>query len=410
MSALELELQHPPALDPQTALLVRPLSIVPDGDEFLVGDVERTEYVMLPRIGVEVIQLLQAGHTVAETTATVGLDVDVPDFINTLLELGFVSVRRHGSVAAATRPVPVGLPLGLRHLFGRTGWTVAGVCVAVSLAIIARWPALLPTYQDIFFLGAPLPSIVCITLLTYGLAAVHEVCHWAAARAAGVDARMTINRRLYFLVFETDLSGLWSLPRARRYGPLLAGMAFDVVVFCVAEVGRAGVELGWWQLGAGIGPLLGAVAFVQLIALAAQGYVFMRTDLYAVLITATGCINLWRINQLRLLALVRRLNPAQQAELTAAHGRDLEVARWYAPISVVGVGLAVACFGVYFLPATLHLVEWLAATLVAAQLASGEFWAALAFSIVVLSPRALTLGVLGRDVYRRLFAPQIADR
>lgn len=394
-----------PALDPHTVLLVRPLSIVPDGDEFLVGDVERTEYVMLPRIGVDVIRLLQAGHTLAQTCATIGPEVDVPDFVNSLLDLGFASVQPSGSVVAAARQVQVGLPLGLRHLFGPVGWTLAGISVALSLAIVARWPALFPTYQDIFFLGSPLPSIVCITLLTYGLAAVHEVCHWAAARAAGVDAQMTINRRLYFLVFETDLSGLWSLPRGRRYGPLLAGMAFDTMVFCAVELGRAGVELGWWQLAPGVGPLLGAVAFVQLIALAAQGYVFMRTDLYAVLITATGCINLWRINQLRLLALVRRLNVAQQAELAAAHGRDLEVARWYAPISVVGVGLAVACFGVYFLPATLHLLEWLAATLSAAQLASPEFWAALAFSIVVLSPRVLTLAVLSRDLYRR-FAPR----
>jgi putative peptide zinc metalloprotease protein len=404
MSALELELEHPPALDPRTALRVRPLSIVPDGDEFLVGDVGRAEYVMIPRIGVEVIRLLEAGHTMAETTATIGPDIDVPDFINTLLELGFVSVAPPGSVPAASPPVPVGLPFGLRHAFGPAGWAVAGICVALSATIVARWPDLFPSYHDIFFLGAPLPSIVCITLLTYALAAAHEVCHWAAARAAGVDARMTINRRLYFLVFETDLSGLWSLPRRCRYGPLLAGMAFDAVVFCAAQVGRAGVELGWWQLPAGAGSLLGAVAFVQLVALAAQGYVFMRTDLYAVLITATGCINLWRINQLRLLGLVRRLNPAQQAELAAAHARDLEVARWYAPISVVGVGLAAACFGVYFLPATLHLLEWLANTLAAAQLASAEFWAALAFSIVVLSPRALTLGVLVRDLYRRYAA------
>jgi hypothetical protein len=378
---------------------------VAEGEEFLVGNPEQGEYVLLPEVGVRVIRLLQAGQTMGSVVAEIGPAVDVPDFVATLLELGFVSLvpsqsAEHQSAdpMRPVRRVPPGL---VRPLFGQTAWTVYAGCAVLAVAVLGVRPALVPTSQDIFFLPSPLASITCVTLLIYGLAALHEICHWAAARAEGLDARITVSRRLYFLTFETDLSQLWGLPRRRRYGALLAGMAFDVVVLCATLVARLGDVDGWWQLAAGVGQLLAALAFVELAALVAQGYIFARTDLYAVLVTATGCINLWRINQLRLLRLARRLTADQQRELAEAHARDLAVARWYAWVYVAGVALAGGFFLVCYLPATLQLVGWLASVVGAAQVTTLDFWAALLFAVVVLSPHVLTVGVMVRDLRYR---------
>jgi hypothetical protein len=240
-----------------------------------------------------------------------------------------------------------------------------------------------------------------VTLLTYLLALMHEACHWAAARAEGLDARITIGRRLYFFVFETDLSQLWGLPARRRYSALLAGMAFDAIVACGALVAHAGAAGSWWHLAGGAIRFLSTLTLIELSGIAAQCYVFMRTDLYAVLITATGCVNLWRVNQLRLLAAVRRLSPDQRRELEQAHPRDLAVARWYAWIYVAGMALALAFFLAYFLPALLHLTLWLTGTLGSLRVRSAPFWGALLFTMVVLSPYLLTAAVALRDLISR---------
>jgi putative peptide zinc metalloprotease protein len=181
-------------------------------------------------------------------------------------------------------------------------------------------------------------------------------------------------------------------------------------VLCAALIARLGHAEGWWALPPGASRALAALTLVQLAALVAQGYIFARTDLYAVLITATGCVNLWRVNQLRLLRLVRRLTLPQQRELDEAHPPDLAVARWYAVVSVSGVALAVGFFFVYYLPATLHLVGWLAATVGAARVTTLEFWTALLFAGVVLSPRALTVAVFVRDLRRAHQARAAARR
>jgi putative peptide zinc metalloprotease protein len=379
-------------------LNVVPLSIVAEGDEFLVGNPEQAEYVLLPPIGVRVIRMLQDGRSVDSIAAKFGPAVDVPDFVSTLIELGFVSdaetERRGQSLPGVT-------PRLVKPLFGRPAWAVYAGCAALVVGILAIHPAFFPTSQDIFFLPSPLASITGITLLTYALAMIHELCHWTAARAEGLDARVTVSRRLYFLAFETDLTQLWGLPRRRRYSALLAGMAFDVVVLCAALVLRLGLARQWWPLVPGADQFLAALAFVELAALVAQAYVFARTDLYAVLITATGCINLWRVNQLRLLRIVRPLSASQQRELAEAHPRDLSVARWYAWIYVAGLALAGGFFVFYFLPATVRLVGWLATTVAAAQVTTFDFWAALVFAVIIVSPHVLTVGVFAREVLKR---------
>ena len=386
------------------ALVVRPLSVVPEGEEFLVGDPERAEYVLLPAVGVQVIRLLQGGRTVGAVAAEIGAAVDVPDFIVTLLQLGFASPPTAGPAGPTARAawrVPRFL---VRPLFGRVAWASYAACAAVAATLLTWRSDLVPRVDDIFFLPSPLASIAGVTLLMYLRASLHEAYHWAAARAEGLDARITISRRLYVLALETDLTRLWSLPRRRRLGPLLAGMASDAVVLCGALVARLGDADSWWHLASGLAPLLAALAFVAFAGLIAQCYVFARTDLYAVLVAATGCVNLWRVNQLHLLARLRQLRPDERQELAEAHPQDLAVARWFAWVYVTGLALAAGFFLVYYVPATVRLVGWLVSTVAAAQVATLEFWAALLFAGVVLSPHALTLVVIIRELSQRLSA------
>jgi len=386
-------------------MTVCPLSIVPDGEELLVGDPARSEYVLLPEIGVRVIRLLQAGHTVGAVADEIGPDVDVPDFVTSLIELGFVSPTparqvEPGPVQSVRRTARRIRPGLVRPLFGRVAWTLYAGRAALVVAVFATRPELIPGPDDIFFLPSPLVSVTCVTLLTYLLACIHEGCHWAAARAEGLDAHITVSRRLYFLAFETDLSQLWSVPRHRRYSALLAGMAFDSMMLCGALVLQVGFAKGWWHLEDGTIRLLAAFAFVEVAAIAAQFCVFMRTDLYAVLITATGCVNLWRVNQLRLTSKLRRLSSEERHELNTAHPRDLAVARWYVWLYIAGLLLAIGFFFVSFLPATVYLVGWLAYVVLAARVSTLEFWAALLFAVIVLSPYVLTLAVTAREFVR----------
>jgi putative peptide zinc metalloprotease protein len=135
--------------------------------------------------------------------------------------------------------------------------------------------------------------------------------------AARVPARIRIDRRLYLLVLETDLTGLWGLPRRRRYWPLLIGVGFLAVVLAVVLAARLAAGAGLWQPAPGLARLLAALTLLQVASIGMQFFVFMRTDLYTVLVAATGCSNLWSVTR---LTLHRHLRLARRAMLACLTG------------------------------------------------------------------------------------------
>ncbi|WP_447001896.1 hypothetical protein ACRAKI_19265 [Saccharothrix isguenensis] len=56
-----------------------------------------------------------------------------------------------------------------------------------------------------------------------------------------------MDRRLVLPAFETGPTQLWSVPRRRRYGPLLGGMALDVVLLAAQPTGRLLIHTGVWS-------------------------------------------------------------------------------------------------------------------------------------------------------------------
>ena len=391
-------------------LAVRPLSIVPEGDEFIVGHAELSVYVVLPAIGVQVLALLREGRTLDDAAEqarrAAGEEIDVAAFAESLLELGFATLSDdEGADGGELRSRPASP--WLRRCFSPTAWFGYAACALGAVALIAIRPGLFPEVSDIFFLSTPARSLAALTVMALALAGAHEACHWLAARAEGVRARISVSRRLYFLAFEIDLTGLWSLPRRQRYSALLAGMAFDAIVLLALLLARFGTEVGWWPLGDGVIRLCAALTFVQLFAIASQFFVFARTDIYAVLITATGCVNLYRVNQLLARRALRMLSMEQARELAEAHPRDVTVGRWFRWVYLLGLATAAWFFVVYFAPATITLVVWIARTITEAEFGSLHFAEALLVSGLMLSTRALTLAVALRDLsrWRRRPAP-----
>jgi hypothetical protein len=143
------------------------------------------------------------------------------------------------------------------------------------------------------------------------------------------------------------------------------------------------------------------VALVELSAIVTQFFVFLRTDVYAVMTALLGCTNLRDTTRLLLRRSLRRLSPEQHATLAASRPRDLSVARWYRFVHVAGMGLAVWFFCTYFVPSSWHLLRWLVRTVRSADTGTRQFWEALVLGVILLSPRAATIGVAVRDLLAR---------
>jgi hypothetical protein len=395
------------------AVRLRPLSVVAEGDGLLVGDPETGVFVTIPAIGGVVITALQRGATIqevaAEAEAAAGQPVDVPAFVAMLTELGFVD-----DGAAEPREVVRTAPIQgrrwlmgvsqrkVRPLFGRIAWTCYATLALSCVVVFVTVPELLPhAARD----GFPFSDIGLSAMLLGPLSmlttALHECGHWLAARAIGLRARFGVDRRLMLLVFETDLTQLWSVPRGRRYGPLLGGMAIDVVLLSTLLGARLLVHTGLWTPASEVDALLAMGVYLKVAGLLWQCMIFLRTDLYAVLVNLLGCHNLWRVKTLMLRRAFRRLTTVQAGELARASDADHRAARWFRWLWLSGFVGVLAWFAVFVLPVLAVVLNWTAARMATGPL-DWRFWYGLLCAALLLGPYLLAAALAVKQHAQRI--------
>jgi putative peptide zinc metalloprotease protein len=397
-----------PVLTAQTRLDLRPLSVTARGPgELLVGVLSRGEFVVLPEIAGDVLSALREDVTLGEAAdslrTSLGEDVDVVDFATALLDLGFVAAVDGVAVGDAAENLYTGGPVAdvalrfLRPLFSVPAWICYAVLLLTDVTLLLAVGSLRPHAAELYFLHNPMLSLACVVATTTVTACFHELAHFLGARHEGVPARVTISRRGYVMVLQTDLTALRAVPRRRRFGPLLAGLACDTVILSLLVVSRAGAIAGWWHLPATFAGYLAAVSVGLGTIMLTQVLVFLRTDLYAVLALGFDCLNLTAVARLMVRAWVRPLNDAQRAELAAADPNDLRVARWYRILLAAGIIVGVGYFAYFFIPAAWRVLSWLGTGLADHSPATFPFWEALGCGAVLLFPVATPLVLFIRE-------------
>ncbi|WBQ03676.1 PqqD family protein [Kribbella sp. CA-293567] len=389
-----------------------------DEDEFVLGNPETARFVVVPEAGARLIELLSAGHTVAEVAdlmeQELGEPVDVVDFVEMLVEAGLLDEREaagqtpaEGAEGAAepgrkvkywaVSKIP---PWVVKPLFGKAAWTFYVGCLVATLVMFAADRSLLPSYEDAFVLTDIVLSLLITNVVVLGLAIVHEIWHAFAGAAAGVRSQLRLERRGIFLVLETDLTGLWALPPAKRYSPFLAGMAFDSFILFAAVAPRFAYSRGWLDLNPNVVRFLAMLVLSQVGKLAFQTMAYLRTDMYLVMATATGCKNLHQVTRLGLKRRIRKLTPQEQTILRDADAKDLQVARWYRLLYLAGI-VWMGWFALNFLlPAVKVTLGWAGGVVIGAPIFSLYWWEGVLLVVLALLSLTAPLFIVLRNRLR----------
>ncbi|MCP2329670.1 hypothetical protein HDA40_008177 [Hamadaea flava] len=374
------------------------ITVVRDGDGYVLGNAATGEYVIVPEIGGQVMLWLKDGVDVAECAdraeQRAGQPVNVAGFVDGLVAAGVLQ-----PADAADAPVPdVEEParwqarLG-RILFGRAGLVVqAGLAVTAVVAMVLV-PSVRLAYTDLIVGPVPLVSLVTVTLLGLASGLVHECAHVLAAAAKGVRGRVTISRRLLSLAYQTDLTALWGLPRRDRIVPLSAGMLSDAATVGVLAV----VQLLWVRdLSSPAGHLLRALLFLKATGIVVQLQVYMRTDVYALFVVATRCRNLWDTKGALARRSIGRATAADLTLLASVGRRDIVCGRIYLLLYFPGVAWTVWYFSAYGVPSTYRI----ATMAVHAVRDAGVLSASGAAGVAALCLMAVTTTILLRGLVR----------
>jgi hypothetical protein len=373
------------------ALRFHPLAVLEEDGQVVIGRTDIDSYGRFPSEGAALLDQLRAGRRPADAAewfrTTYGDAVDVGAFVSTLRELGFL--RDDAGAIPSAEPRVRWQRLG-RAAFSPAAWVGYVALLAGAIAATGRDRGLVPDPGDVLFSDYRIVVLATVFFGQVPLVLVHEAFHVLAARRLGLHSSIRVSHRLYFVVFETVLDGMAVVPRRRRYLPILAGMLADVLVIAsltlVAALAGAAGSGGAFVRGACL-----ALAFTTLLRLGWQFCVFMRTDVYYLLTTATGCPDLHatarRLVANRLNALLDRRERIVDEGLWDP--RERRIARWYAPLLVTGYATALVV-----LVAVIGPLAWevLAGAVHAVFLADGPQPARFWDSVAVLAVNAVQLG------------------
>ncbi len=293
----------PTSVELQVALtdtvVFQPLLFHEEAGDVLVG-VREGQFLSVSPTGALVIQLLREGHSVGSVRKRLEQELGTADFtilplLESLLAAGAVQ-----AIGSRTLPAPSSARQGVpfKAALGRVAWLFSPLALAAYLLLavagalaLSVWPFLglselfaHTKYSELAILGVLIGTLNAVK---------HELAHALAAAYLGVDSRLAFGYRFLFPVLQTEFTGLWGVPRNRRFVVYLAGMASDLLTLAALAIVAVVVHAyATPTTASGLLAILTLSFFVILSQVAWQFNCFVRTDLYYVLASLLNCRNL----------------------------------------------------------------------------------------------------------------------
>lgn len=371
-----------------------------EGGRHVAGWPSRGVFFEADAATVRALRLLLAGSTAREAEAALrddtGEEHDVEGLVASLAASGLATAPGD---ARPARPLDA-RPRALAPLRSRAVVPAVLACAVATGALVAIEPRLAATPAQATSVSAdPFVSFVATLAASLAIVLLHELGHWTFAYAHGIRSRVSLSARWGFPVVQTDVTRAWALPRGERLLIFLGGiaanvaLAFATAALFVAWSALAGAPPSWALATARL------VVFVNAFQIAYQLAVVLRSDLYFMLVAATGEWNLHadaaraiRRRASRVLRRVAGRPPAPEPDDTLPHDRTRLAA--YAALLAIGsaLGLALVAY-------TLASVARAFAPLVLGTLdrgfADGD-WSAAAKGLVMVAYAGLLLVALVR--------------
>ncbi|MBU6996231.1 MAG: hypothetical protein HXS41_00510 [Theionarchaea archaeon] len=325
----------------------------------LVGRRDIGSYVSLPVEAYDVIDLLDSGKTVGEVKtileAKYGEEAEIEDFIEDMISnemVHYVDDYEIPTTSELQKDVFSGITG--RHvgwLFSPYAWVVYGVLAAGCLILFASHPQYIPQPADFFW--HPWYSVAVGLTFFFGwiLVAFHELAHLFAAKAVGTEGYFSLSNRLIFVVAQTNLGNIWTIPREKRYIVYLAGMAWDSVMVFLCLLLLLLSDSSVIHLDQLVYAFVKAIIFIKVWGIIWQFRFNMQTDVYYVVANYFRCRNLLGDAQARIKnTLSTFVSRIEKTDFTGTPPSEMRAIKWYTPLYFVGTAVTLATYLLRNLP------------------------------------------------------------
>lgn len=303
-------------------VLLTKLGIHRQKKNIIVEDVLAKEFYEMTPASVDAIEAIQSGMSIGEIEANLKRkypdeEIDMKQFVSDLVESGLVIEIDGQTIEAERMEVEEeGERKEFRafHFVGKFLFQTPFLFVYVAALIFSIWilitrPEYGPKPISMLIVNSMTVNVLVWAGTSLFLLALHEFHHFLAARAFKVPSKYDIGHRFYFLVLETQMTDVWKLEPGKRIIIYLAGLMNDVTMLALSMA----LRIMFPEMNYMLYSILDLATFYLVIMIAFQACAFMKTDLYYVVETISGHLNLHERAMQWLKSLIR-FRPNQERE------------------------------------------------------------------------------------------------
>lgn len=254
-----------------------------DSGLYGVVRLDTDDNIFITREDLDILENLQQGFTVGETAHKLGIQSkDIYDIIEFFGKTNFIKSVDSIELADETekiKPLLPGLKQGwFKWIFSEVILTAIGVYILIGIVFFYTVERI-PTYTEYFWTADPFIVFTVNILIAHLASFIHEIGHFIATKAAGGEARIRLNYRYIFVVYQTDNYYLSIAPKLMRYMVYLAGIVVDI--FIIATIywmfklsALYGINIQAWK-----GIML-VIVLTEIEGIVWEFNAFLETDVY----------------------------------------------------------------------------------------------------------------------------------
>ena len=338
------------------------LTVQKEEEGYIIGNQDTGVFLAVPEEAIQLMSWFKDGHNIGEVKILFqekyNENPDLQDFLEMMVDQGLIRV-------VEPNEDPEGAPFEAQFqlseeqnqkfhfkdidpriggfLFGKPMMMLYGLMVAVAVWLLLKYPAIVPARMDLVFRQNVTFNFIFLNIIVMFTVFLHEMAHLLAARAQNISCRLGISNRMWYVVAETDMTGVWSLPRAKRFLPFLAGPIFDIVFAALMVFGLAWVEATGLELSVLVKQFLRALLLTTVLRIVWQCYFYMRTDFYFVFGAMFNCKNLMEDTTTFLKNKIKQIRgKTDLTDQSSIPPREFKIIHYYAFIWVFGRAISIS--------------------------------------------------------------------
>jgi putative peptide zinc metalloprotease protein len=318
-------------------------------EEYIVGRKDTGEYISVPKVAVESIEMLNKGMSIGEVESSLAEkymeEIGVIDFVSTCQDLNFIKEVDGVKISSDDNQSPSLAnqfdfikPTIAKLFFNPIAWLFYIVLVIYSVILYIISPASLPRIKDFLFHDS-LTVVVTFGLVSmWGLIFIHELGHLMAARAHETESRVKFGRSGMYLVIETVIPNIWSVSKKGRNEIFLAGLAFNAIMLAVSLTFVCLHDVGVMTIPEALYRFLRFVHIINVWSFITQPLIFTKSDLYYVLNNQWNCTDLHGNTAIYTKKNFKfTLSPDEALKLNSVSVNERNKMKKYMPIYMTGI-------------------------------------------------------------------------